>query len=239
MKPFSVYLTEEVGSVESYLKEFGDAVASTHERFDEKGHTFFIPLKFDSKLPNKMIASCLQGDEPAGWTGLLKYVKNETPKNANVTYLPIVSKEVFRSGRHEDDKNINPNQHIPYKPSREMGRLLAMIDKWLPLSRGGFLDLHEDPYRAFGYMYVWSDRGDLGSRMVDIVGEEFPLLHNPDEHGAFYGRIERDEQGMLGDYLARLGVSPSMTTETPAVGGFSLNKRSDVQVDLIKEFLND
>ena len=65
MKPFSVYLTEEVGSVESYLKEFGDAVASTHERFDEKGHTFFIPLKFDRSLPNKMIMAALQGDGTA------------------------------------------------------------------------------------------------------------------------------------------------------------------------------
>ena len=89
MKPFSVYLTEEVGSVESYLKEFGDAVASTHERFDEKGHTFFIPLKFDRSLPNKMIMAALQGDEPAGWTGLLNFVKSENPKTSKTFWTGI------------------------------------------------------------------------------------------------------------------------------------------------------
>ena len=237
MKPFSVYLTEEVGSVESYLKEFGDAVASTHERFDEKGHTFFIPLNFDRSLPNKMIMAALQGDEPAGWTGLLDFVKSENPKTANITYVPILSKQVFRSGQHEDDANRNPNQRIPHDPSVEMKAFLSLIDMWLPLASGGFLDLHEDPYRGVGYMYVWSDTGDLGSRMVDIIGEDFPLFDEPDYAKATRGLITQDEQGMLGDYLARIGVRPSMTTETPAKGGYALEKRAATQVRLIKEFL--
>ena len=102
MKPFSVYLAEEVDTVERYLQEFGDAVASTHKRFDQNGHTFFIPLKFDSKLPNKMIASCLQGDEPAGWTGLLKYVKNETPKNEDNT-----DTNLNQDPRNNPDSKVN------------------------------------------------------------------------------------------------------------------------------------
>ena len=239
MRSFRSFLKEETDPVEVYLREFGDAVAQTHQRVDFNNHTLFKPLNFDSNLPNKLLMSCLQGDEPAGWAALLEYVKNNKPEAANVSYIPIMSKEVFRSGNHEDDMGINPNQRIPYKPSREAVRLLAAQNVWLPLASGGFLDLHEDPYRDFGYMYVWSDTGDLGQRLIDIIGDKFPLLHGPDEFKAIEGRIEEDEQGMLGDYLASLGVSPCMTTETPAHGGYALSERVGVQVELIKEFIND
>jgi predicted deacylase len=236
MKRFRTFLKEEADSVETYFAEFANAVSSTHRRIDENGHTFFVPIDIDENKPKKMIAAALQGDEPAGWLGLLKFVKENKPDHVNVSYLPIVSKEVFRSGKHEDDANQNPNNNIPEAPSREMSRLLAIIDKWLPLARDGFVDLHEDPYRAVGYMYVWSDRGDLGDRMVNIVRSKFPLFDAP-IHMAKDGRIEVDEQGMLGDYLSKLNISPSMTTETPAGGEFPIDERVEVQVELVKEFL--
>ena len=106
MKTFRSFLTEETkNSVSQYLQEFEDAVVSTHERIERNGHTFFTPRTFDKKVPNKMIISALQGDEPAGWMGLLEFVKNNKPKNVNVTYVPIFSKETFESGEHEDDAN--------------------------------------------------------------------------------------------------------------------------------------
>ena len=214
--------------METYLAEFTNTVSSTHRRIDDNGHTFFVPIDIDECKPKKMIAAALQGDEPAGWLGLLKFVKENDPKNVNVSYLPIVSKEVFRSGKHEDDIGENPNNNIPESPSREMTRLLAIIDKWLPLARDGFVDLHEDPYRAVGYMYVWSDTGDLGDRMVGLIEGYFPLFEG--------GRIERDEQGMIGDYLASLGVCPCVTSETPVLGE-DLEKRVGVNVEIIKEFV--
>jgi hypothetical protein len=148
--------------------------------------------------------------------------------NANVSYLPIFSKETFRSGLHEDDAKRNPNHHIPYNPSRETARLLAVKERWLPLASGGFLDLHEDPWRGEGYAFVWSDTGDLGDRMVGLIEGYFPLFEG--------GRIERDDQGMIGDYLASLGVTPSVTSETPVLGE-DLEKRVGVNVEIIKEFL--
>ena len=51
---------------------------------------------------------------------ILEFVKSENPKTANITYVPILSKQVFRSGQHEDDANRNPNQRIPHDPSDEM-----------------------------------------------------------------------------------------------------------------------
>jgi predicted deacylase len=238
MKSFRKFIVEESNdSVEQYFREFEDAVSSTHKRFDENGHTFFIPLKFGDK-PNKLVASNLQGDEPAGPVGLLKYVKENKPTEVNVTYLPIVSKESYRSGKHNDDSDINPNNNIPNNPSREMKRLLDILDRWLPLARDGFVDLHEDPNRDEGYMFVWSDSEGLGDRMVNIIGKKYSLLHNPFyPNHAIDGKIEKDQQGMLGDYLATIGVKPSMTTETPAGGGFPLAERADVQVQLLKEFL--
>ena len=200
----------------------------THQRVDLNSHTFFVPLQFNESLPNKLIASALQGDEPAGWMGLLEFVKNNKPANANVSYLPIFSKETFRSGLHEDDAKRNPNHHIPYNPSRETARLLAVKERWLPLASEGFLDLHEDPWRGEGYAFVWSDTGDLGSRMVGLIEGYFPLFEG--------GRIERDDQGMIGDYLASLGVTPSVTSETPVLGE-DLDKRVGVNVEIIKEFL--
>jgi hypothetical protein len=237
MKSFKSFISDTDDVVEQYLQEFERAVVQTHQRVDLNSHTFFVPLQFNESLPNKLIASALQGDEPAGWMGLLEFVKNNKPANANVSYLPIFSKETFRSGLHEDDAKRNPNHHIPYNPSRETARLLAVKERWLPLASGGFLDLHEDPWRGEGYAFVWSDTGDLGSRMVDIIGEDFPLFDEPDYAKATRGLITQDEQGMLGDYLARIGVRPSMTTETPAKGGYALEKRAATQVRLIKEFL--
>ena len=228
MKSFKSFISDTDDVVEQYLQEFERAVVQTHQRVDLNSHTFFVPLQFNESLPNKLIASALQGDEPAGWMGLLEFVKNNKPANANVSYLPIFSKETFRSGLHEDDAKRNPNHHIPYNPSRETARLLAVKERWLPLASGGFLDLHEDPWRGEGYAFVWSDTGDLGDRMVDLIEGYFPLFEG--------GRIERDEQGMIGDYLASLGVTPSVTSETPVLGE-DLDKRVGVNVEIIKEFL--
>jgi hypothetical protein len=228
MKSFKSFISDTDDVVEQYLQEFERAVVQTHQRVDLNSHTFFVPLKFNESLPNKLIASALQGDEPAGWMGLLEFVKNNKPANANVSYLPIFSKETFRSGLHEDDAKRNPNHHIPYNPSRETARLLAVKERWLPLASGGFLDLHEDPWRGEGYAFVWSDTGDLGSRMVGLIEGYFPLFEG--------GRIERDDQGMIGDYLASLGVTPSVTSETPVLGE-DLEKRVGVNVEIIKEFL--
>ena len=228
MKSFKSFISDTDDVVEQYLQEFERAVVQTHQRVDLNSHTFFVPLQFNESLPNKLIASALQGDEPAGWMGLLEFVKNNKPANANVSYLPIFSKETFRSGLHEDDAKRNPNHHIPYNPSRETARLLAVKERWLPLASGGFLDLHEDPWRGEGYAFVWSDTGDLGSRMVGLIEGYFPLFEG--------GRIERDDQGMIGDYLASLGVTPSVTSETPVLGE-DLEKRVGVNVEIIKEFL--
>ena len=238
MRSFVNFLVEETeNSVERYLREFEDVVSSTHRRLDKNGHTFFTPLSFDKKLPNKMIMAALQGDEPGGWLGLMEFVKNNKPTNANVTFLPIFSKEAFRSGKHEDDANRNPNHDIPQNPSREANRFLSMKEMWLPLASEGFLDLHEDPYRAEGYAFVWSDTGGLGDRIVEIIGEHFPLFHAPfPPNHATRGKIENDDQGMLGDYMARLGVTPSITSET-AIVGHDLDKRISVNVEVIKEFL--
>ena len=238
MKSFVNFLVEEKeNSVEQYLREFEDAVSSSHRRLDKNGHTFFIPLSFDKKLPNKMIMAALQGDEPGSWLGLMEYVKNNKPTNANVTFLPIFSKEAFRSGNHEDDANQNPNHNIPQNPSREANRFLSMKEMWLPLASEGFLDLHEDPYRAEGYAFVWSDTGGLGDRIVELIGDHFPLLHAPfPPSHSINGRIEKDDQGMLGDYISRLGVSPSITSETPILN-FELDKRVEVNVKIIREFL--
>ena len=228
MKSFKSFISDTDDVVEQYLQEFERAVVQTHQRVDLNSHTFFVPLQFNESLPNKLIASALQGDEPAGWMGLLEFVKNNKPANANVSYLPIFSKETFRSGLHEDDAKQNPNHHIPYNPSRETARLLAVKERWLPLASGGFLDLHEDPWRGEGYAFVWSDTGDLGDRMVGLIEGYFSLFEG--------GRIERDDQGMIGDYLASLGVTPSVTSETPVLGE-DLDKRVGVNVEIIKEFL--
>ena len=228
MKSFKSFISDTDDVVEQYLQEFERAVVQTHQRVDLNSHTFFVPLQFNESLPNKLIASALQGDEPAGWMGLLEFVKNNKPTNANVSYLPIFSKETFRSGLHEDDAKRNPNHHIPYNPSRETSRLLAVKERWLPLASGGFLDLHEDPWRGEGYAFVWSDTGDLGSRMVGLIEGYFPLFEG--------GRIERDDQGMIGDYLASLGVCPCETSETPVLGE-DLEKRVGVNVEIIKEFV--
>ena len=92
MKSFKSFISDTDDVVEQYLQEFERAVVQTHQRVDLNSHTFFVPLQFNESLPNKLIASALKGDEPAGWMGLLEFVKNNKPANANVSYLPIFSK---------------------------------------------------------------------------------------------------------------------------------------------------
>ena len=88
-------------------------------------------------------------------------------------------------------------------------------------------------------MFVWSDRGDLGDRIISLIGENFNLFHEPRSPVfATNGKIQNDDQGMLGDYMSKLGVSPSITSETPVVNT-DLNKRVDVNVKIIREFLDD
>jgi hypothetical protein len=100
--------------------------------------------------------------------------------------------------------------------------------EWVLRAAEGFLDLHEDPWRGEGYVFSWSDRERLSERMINIIGEYFPLFEG--------GRIDSDPQGMLGEYLASLGVNPCLTTET-AVLGHDLEHRIECTVKLIKEFL--
>ena len=76
MKSFRKFISEETDAAESYLCEFADALADTHKRIDVNGHDLFVPIEENTKLPNKMIASCFHGDEPAGWMGLMEFVKN-------------------------------------------------------------------------------------------------------------------------------------------------------------------
>lgn len=75
---------------------------------------------------------------------------------------------------------------------------------------------------------MWSDTDDLGDRMVDLIGNFYPLFEG--------GRIDSDDQGMFGDYLATLGVTPSLTSETPVVG-HDLGTRVLVNMKIVEEFL--
>ena len=43
---------------------------------------------------------------------------------------------------------------------------------------------------------------------MDIIGEDFPLFDEPKYAKAVRGLITQDEQGMLGDFLARIGIRP-------------------------------
>ena len=228
MGQFRSFLKESTNNVEDYLTEFGNAVVKTHQRVKIGGKDFFVPYRFKPNCPNKMISACWQGDEPAGWLGLLEYVKKFNPENANVTYMPVASKEVFESGEHEDNRGENPNHNIPNNPSHETRMLLQSIRRWLPYAAHGFLDLHEDPWRSEGYIFLWSDCKGLGSRLVHLLSKNFPLHKG--------GVIIQDDQGMMGDYLSKLGVQPCVTTETP-VKGFDLQHRVTVNVQMIMEFL--
>ena len=228
MKSFRKFITEETDAAESYLCEFADALADTHKRIDVNGHDLFVPIEENTKLPNKMIASCFHGDEPAGWMGLMEFVKNYKAENVNISYLPIVSRDVFNSGEHLNTRGENANHNVKNQPSEEMSRLMESRSEWVLRAAEGFLDLHEDPWRDEDYVFSWSDRERLSERMINIIGEYFPLFEG--------GRIDSDPQGMLGEYLASLGVNPCLTTET-AVLGHDLEHRIECTVKLIKEFL--
>ena len=229
MKSFQNFLTEDTDSLEGYLTEFQNALVSTHDRVNMNGHTMFLPKNENSSFPNKMIVSCFHGDEPAGWLGLLEFVKKYNVDSVNVSYLPIISGDVFRSGKHLNEDGENPNLMVSSQPSKEMKRLLEAKDMWLPRASDGFLDLHEDPWRGEGYVFSWSDTGDLTDRMVENLSQYFPLFNK--------GVLLEDPQDMLGEYLARFGVSPSITHETPVLD-HELEERIEATILAIKEFLS-
>ena len=228
MRRFQNFLTEELDSLEDYLTQFENAIKSTHDRVNMNGHTMFTPKHQNPVLQNKMIVSCFHGDEPAGWLGLLEFVKNYNTENVNVTYLPIISEDAFRTGNHLNMQGENPNLLVTSNPSKEMRRLLEVQDMWLPRASHGFLDLHEDPWRNQGYVFSWSDRGDLTDRMVENLSQFFPLFAG--------GILTEDPQDMLGEYMAKNGVCPSITHETPVLD-HSIDKRINATIRAIMEFL--
>jgi len=228
MRCFQNFLTEETDSLEEYLTEFENAVKSTHDRVNMNGHTMFTPKHQNPTLPNKMIVSCFHGDEPAGWIGLLEFVKNYNAENVIITYLPIISGDAFRTGKHLNMQGENPNLLVTSHPSKEMRRLIEAQDMWLSRASHGFLDLHEDPWRDEGYVFSWSDRGDLTGRMVENLSQFFPLFSG--------GVLKEDPQDMLGEHMARCGVCPSITHETPVLN-HPIEKRVDATIRAIMEFL--
>lgn len=212
---------------QKYITEFSSIIKNTHNKKKVGTVDVFFP-KQESKKPNKLITSGLQGDEPAGPLALLEWIKsNKIP--SNVFFIPIVSAESYLNKTHFDDSGKNVNLDIPNNPADEIKELInpALLQR---MSVGGYLSCQEDPERDMAYLLVWKSKKELVESFLDILRKNFKLHKN----GVLDSTIEDNET--LGHYCAKLGSLFSITTETPVINT-DINTRIESQISMITKFV--
>ena len=218
-------------SYRDYIIKFSLAVKDTHVKNKFGKVDVFIP-KQETNQKNKLITSGLQGDEPAGPMGLLKWVQSNKA-SSNIFFIPIVSAESYLNKTHFDNSGKNVNLGIPNDPSYEIQELLNsnLLQK---MSSGGFLSCQEDPHRDASYLMVWKHNEELVQDFLKILGDNFKIRSDSDDGVRTLDVIE--DNTTLGNYCVELGAPFSITIETPVINT-TMIKRVDAQVSMITKFV--
>ena len=216
------------------------------------------PRDIDPNVPSILAAGGFHGDEAAGPWGILEFLENadeETLKNVNYSFLPLVNPTGFALATRNNDHDENPNRgfimmpsyehkgKVVY-PSREGDILIGHLSKLMALAKDGFITQHEDNRMEESYTYIneaGQEPSPFAYALRDTLARHFPIMGDggndrlPDEN-LRDGIILNDKDSSFENLLQHYGVPRLATTETPASPAISIRKRIICNTELTHIF---
>jgi hypothetical protein len=179
----------------------------------------------ESKNSNgTLITSGWQGDEPAGWNAS-KILCQQLPKTS---FIPFVSPACFLTRQHRNYDGKNVDRGWPSANTDEGKILQNNISDIVKLGESCFLSLQEDAKRFVSYFYAWNSSIEVEEMIQRKITNHFPTSKDSKY---------QSKPGMFCEYAVNLGCKTAIQIETPADGSYTLAKRIDCQVDIVKSIL--
>ena len=198
--------------------------------------------------PRLLIASGFHGEEPAGPWGVIEFMRTLPEALAgqvDLSLLPLVNATGFAAGTRFNAQGENPNRGYGMHangdlPAIEGSRLIAEIERLLPLAADGLLTCHEDVGLSHAYAYTYErgpDPGPFSRMLVATAAEHFELHPDgvvdecPVSDGLVYNRYD----GSFECWFSEQGVPRAACVETP--GQHDFTRRVRAQAALMRAFV--
>ena len=198
--------------------------------------------------PRLLIASGFHGEEPAGPWGVIEFMRTLPEGLAgqvDLSLLPLVNATGFAAGTRFNAQGENPNRGYGMHangdlPSIEGSRLIAEVERLLPLAADGLLTCHEDVGLSHAYAYTYERGHDPGpfSRMLVATAAEHFELHPDgvvDECPISEGLVFNRYDGSFECWFSEQGVPRAACVETP--GQHDFTRRVRAQAALMRAFV--
>lgn len=215
----------------------------------------------DHPDPKMLIVGGFHGEEKAGPYSILKWLEDNDSsifKRVDMSFIPVVNPVGFKKNTRYSDgiKSNGGFGERDKKPSREGEILIRNIDVLFPLSKDGFLSLHEDKDETHYYVYTF-EKGKrrptkFSMKMLETVSHFFtttPFTGMSEidgseimakvKNGLCFNYID----GSFESWLNTMGITRCVVTETPQNGGkvhrgqFSIQNRVNAGVSAIDKFV--
>ena len=198
--------------------------------------------------PRLLIASGFHGEEPAGPWGVIEFMRtlpDGLAAQVDLSLLPLVNATGFAAGTRFNAQGENPNRGYGMHangdlPSIEGSRLIAEVERLLPLAADGLLTCHEDVGLSHAYAYTYErgpDPGPFSRMLVATAAEHFELHPDgvvdecPISEGLVYNRYD----GSFECWFSEQGVPRAACVETP--GQHDFTRRVRAQAALMRAFI--
>jgi predicted deacylase len=198
--------------------------------------------------PPLLIASGFHGEEPAGPWGVIEFMRTLPEALAgqvDLSLLPLVNATGFAAGTRFNSQGENPNRGYGIHangdlPSIEGHRLIANVERLLPLAADGLLACHEDVGLCHAYAYTYErrpDPGDFSRMLVATAATHFDLHPDgvvdecPVSEGLVFNRFD----GSFECWFSEQGVPLAACIETP--GQHDFTRRVLAQAALMRAFV--
>jgi hypothetical protein len=225
---------------------------------------------WDHPDPKMLILAGFHGEEKAGPYAILKWLSDcdlSIFRRVDLSFIPIVNPLGFKKGVRYSVQGERNNQGFCHseganackpgeKRSREGEILYSNIDSLLPLTKDGYLSLHEDALLKEYYVYTFDKRrrNPLTKGLLSILGKHFPKPLNglttngltPEQMETYVGETgtmvvngwvnhRKLHDGSLEDFLYHANVPRIAVSETP--GLYTLKRRVNAGSDVIGKFI--
>ena len=225
---------------------------------------------WDHTDPKMLIVSGFHGEEKAGPYSILKWLSDcdlSIFRRVDLSFIPIVNPLGFKKGVRYSIQGERNNQGFCHseganackpgeKRSREGEILYSNIDLLLPLSKDGYLSLHEDVLVKEYYVYTFEKRRrDLIARgLLKTLSNHFRkslsglttngmtpeqiVASNEAQAKVLQGWVNHNtlHDGSFEDFLYHANVPRIAVSETP--GLYTLKRRVNAGHDVIEKFID-
>ena len=227
----------------------------------------------DHDDPKMLIIAGFHGEEHAGPWAVLKWLKtcdSSIFRKVDLSFIPIVNPIGFKKNVRYSIPGEKNNQgfchpeganacKVGEKRSREGEILYNHIDMLLPLTKDGFLSLHEDKQSSGYYVYTFEKRQTAFTKgLKNTLGKYFSkpldgLTTNgltPDQREIYVGETDTEvkngwvnhgklHDGSIEDFLFHANVPRIAVTETPQNWGkYRLQRRVTANIAVIDKYID-